>query len=238
MNEKTLQEKTTVPESESPRPLAEMERLYYEGYSTHEIAERLGLTARIVGRNLREVRKRQYRAADRQRDELAMTQCAELFHEAMQGWRRSKDPKRATTKEKRNGNEVVKEAVRKVFGPGDRAFLQTAMMAVKTVRQVDGKRPPRTRKWSDEETIALVPVLTDEQLRLLDNEQLAKFRKAINACKEYEREFELLREFYEAHRSCAQPATVSPGDEPPAALPTETTEASAEGTLPESQNNL
>ena len=43
--------------------LKNIENLWLEGYSTCEIAEQLGEMPRVVGRNLREIRKRQQRAS-------------------------------------------------------------------------------------------------------------------------------------------------------------------------------
>ena len=103
--------------------LAEIERLYAEGYPTREIAQLLHEDGNKVGRNLREIKRRWARAAERQRTALAQTQCAAVYREAMSGWRCSQQPKLTTTEHRDADGKPVKTTIRRQEGPGDKTFL-------------------------------------------------------------------------------------------------------------------
>src|SRR5438132_1224224 len=108
----------------------EIEQLYTAGFSTYDIAYKLTLRPRDVGRNLREIRKRYQRAARRQTQIMAVGQCAAIHREAIVGWRRSQEPKRAVTTRRKSGEADV-VTTRTENRPGNGSLLNTALRAMK-----------------------------------------------------------------------------------------------------------
>jgi len=163
--------------------LAEIERLYLEGYPTREIARLLGEDGNTVGRNLREIKRRWARAAGRQRAALSQTQCAAVYREALRGWQRSQQPKLTITEHRDADGNAVKTSTRCQEGPGDKAFLVAAISAMKSLRQFAADRlsepPERDVKANDAHYVALLQVLKPEQLEDLDSDQLEAFDAAL-----------------------------------------------------------
>ncbi len=182
MNEETSKEES--PGRDKDTFLAEIERLYLEGYPTREIAQLLGEDGNTVGRNLREIKRRWARAAVRQRAALSQTQCAAVYREAMRGWQRSQQPKLTITEHCDADGKAVKTSTRRQEGPGDKAFLVAAISALKTVRQfaADQANAPKTKdgKPIDAHYLALLQILRPEQLDSLDSDQIRDFSAAID----------------------------------------------------------
>jgi hypothetical protein len=163
--------------------IAEIERLWLEGYSTYEIAEQMGERPRDVGRNLREIRKRMQRAAQRQSQAL-LTHCAEIGREAMDAWRRSQGTHHTVTTRQRNGclDTVTTRTEEK---PGNAAFLNAALRATKTLGQLAAELPAAaSRKSADAARLALMEVLTPEQSLILSPEQREECAAAFHRWKE------------------------------------------------------
>jgi len=182
VNEMEIEEKPAVPEdpSEKRQLLANIERLWIEGYANQEIADELQKERRVIGRNLREIKKRHARAAARQKTVLSQTQCATVYREAMNGWQRSQQPKLTTTKQ-REDEEEGKITTRSQEGPGDKTFLQAAVSALNSLRRFTAdKEPAKSRPISDRELLLLTQILTQEQLETLDDVQIQRFREAID----------------------------------------------------------
>jgi hypothetical protein len=163
--------------------LAEIERLHIDGYATRKIAEMLGTDWYHVGRNLREIRKRWARAAARQKGPLAQTRCGTVYSEAMDGSRRSQNPKITSTEHLNKEKEVDGTVNRRQEGPGDKTFLQAAVAALKALgqfaeKQVDEPRKPR--EMTDREYVLLMQFLTQEQVDRLDDDQLQRIREAMD----------------------------------------------------------
>ncbi len=144
MNE--VSEEKVPPTTDRLKFLAEIERLYLEGWSNADMAEALGSKPLIVARNLRELKKRWARAAARQKSVLSMTQCATVYREAMDGWRRSQEPKVTTTEQKDPEKEAPKTTTRREEGPGDKTFLQAAVAALKALRQFAAEKTDCARQ--------------------------------------------------------------------------------------------
>ncbi len=181
MNEDTDKEKS--PCLDKNTFLAEIERLYIEGYPTRDIAQLLGVDGNKVGRNLREIKRRWARAAGRQRAVLSQTQSAAVYREAMRGWQNSQQPKLTTTEHRDADGKAVKTTIRRQEGPGDKTFLLAAVSALKTVRQfaADLANAPKTKdgKPMDAHYLALLQILRPEQLDELDSVQIKNFCAAI-----------------------------------------------------------
>ena len=182
MNETPLEKKFAV--FDKGAFLADIERLYLQGLTTREMAEKLGSDALVVSRNLRELKKRWSRAAARQEHALSQTQCATVFREAMQGWQRSLDPKTTTTEENKTGDkngESARSVTRREQGPGDKAFLQAAVAALKALRRFAAEQPDKPRPGLDPYLVELLHEMTPEQVEPLSHEQLTRFRRAVDA---------------------------------------------------------
>ena len=180
MNEES--ENRILPTTDRLKFLAEIERLYLEGWSNADMADALGSKPLIVARNLRELKKRWARAAARQKSVLSLTQCATVYREAMDGWRRSQQPKVTTTEQKDPEKESPKTTTRREEGPGDKTFLQAAVSALKALRQFTADRaeePAQKREMTDREYVILMQFLTQEQVDRLDDEQLQRIREAM-----------------------------------------------------------
>ena len=160
----------------------DIERLWLEGLTTHEIAAALGMDPRSVGQNLRALRNRRARAAARQQEVVAMTQCATIVREAMEAWERSKKPKVTTTVEEKDG-QPVRTVTREVEGPGDKGFLLAALNALKTLRRFAPEKPPKTTEQVDVELVELLQILTPEQVERFTRAQLTRCRQAVDARK-------------------------------------------------------
>jgi DNA-binding CsgD family transcriptional regulator len=170
-----------VPGDMRPRR-EEIEKLWLSGHSTKEIAEKLGGTPLSVARNLREVRRRWDRAAQRQ--QIAQTpRHIAIYQEAMDAWQRSQRTKTTTTKQYQEDGPV-KVTVREADSVGDTRFLRTAMSALKALDQLADKRaaaPPRGAKKTHDVNklvVSMVNLLTPEQLQRLDAEQIVACREA------------------------------------------------------------
>jgi hypothetical protein len=174
-------EKEIPPPFDKNTYLAEIERLYILGYSNAEMSEKLGPKPLCIARNLRELKKRWARAAARQRAVLSQTQCAAVFREAMQGWFRSQQPKLTTTEQTATGDGTVKTTTRRVEGPGDKAFLMAAVAALKALRQFDPAPGAKDRDAGDEVYLAVLQLLTPEQVDNLNHVQLQRVRRAVDA---------------------------------------------------------
>jgi hypothetical protein len=162
--------------------LAEIERLHIAGYATRRIAEMLGTDGYHVGRNLREIRNRWARAAARQKGPLAQTRCGTVYSEAMNGWRRSQNPKITSTEHLNKEKEVDKTVNRRQEGPGDKTFLQAAVAALKALGQFADKQtdePPKIRELTDREYLIMFNFHTQEQIENMSDEQLRRIRTAI-----------------------------------------------------------
>jgi len=195
MNKEIDKEKT--PSLDRMTFLAEIERLYLEGYPTREIAQLLGEDGNKVGRNLREIRRRWACAARRQRTVLSQTQCAAVYREAMSGWRRSQEPKFTTTEHHDANGDAVKTTTRRQEGPGDKAFLQAALGALKNLRQFAAEPASdsaKDGKPTDLHYMALLEILTPEQLDRLDADQIRAFRAALNRMQAFHARMERLAE--------------------------------------------
>ncbi len=164
--------------------LAEIERLYVEGYPTRQIAQLLHEDGNKVGRNLREIKRRWARAAGRQRAALAQTQCAAVYREAVSGWRCSQQPRLTTTEHRDDDGKVVKTIVRRQEGPGDKTFLLAAVGALKTLRQFAqaqaGSASEKDHDAGDPMYLAILQTLTPEQVDRLTHEQLQRVRLAVD----------------------------------------------------------
>jgi hypothetical protein len=161
----------------------DIERLYLEGYASREIARMLNVDGNLVGRNVREIRRRWGRAAARQQHALSRTQCATVYREAMQGWQRSQDPKLTTTEENKTGEKAGNSArtvTRREQGPGDKTFLLAAVNALKALRQLAADQPDNPPTADDAVILALLQVLTREQVSDLRAEQLQLFRQTVD----------------------------------------------------------
>jgi hypothetical protein len=203
-----------VPEfSDARARIEEIEQLYIVGLTTYQIAEALGLRPRDVGRNLRETRKRMQRAARRQTEILAVGQCAAIHREAMEGWRRSQESKVAITTRRKSG-EPDTVTTRTENRPGSASFLNTALRAVKQLREIAGEMPAAPRKASDAVRLAILDVLTPEQFATLDSGQLQRFRTSLDRW----------RDLMNAVDDGLHEADASP-QEPPAAEPPIQTQA-------------
>ncbi len=165
--------------SDAHARIEEIEQLYIAGLTTYDIAEALGLRPRDVGRNLREIRKRYQRAARRQTQALAVSQCAAIQREAMEGWRRSQEQKRAVTTRRKSGEADV-VTTRTEDRPGNNAFLNTALRAMKQLRQIAEEAPAVPRQASDAACLAILEVLTPEQVSILTRDQVRRFSTALD----------------------------------------------------------
>jgi hypothetical protein len=178
MNETEMDEKPAAVDKR--RLLADIERLWLLGLPNQEIADELGEDRRVIGRNLRELKKRWARAAARQRAALSQTQCAAVFREAMQGWFRSQQPKLTTTEQTNSEDENVKKTTRRAEGPGDKTFLLAAVAALKALRQFDAAPEAKNRDVGDAVYLAILQLLTPEQVDNLNHEQLQRIRSAVD----------------------------------------------------------
>jgi hypothetical protein len=194
--------------SDAHARIEEIEQLYTAGYTTYQIAERLNLRPRDVGRNLRETRKRYQRAARRQTEILAVGQCAAIHSEAMEGWRRSQESKLAITTRRKNGEEDT-VTTRAENRPGNATFLNTALRAVKQLRQIAAEAPAAPRKASDAVRLALLDVLTPKQFATLDPDQLQSFRTSLDRWRT------ILSAADDEMRAAGAPAHESAAAEPP-----------------------
>ncbi len=149
------------------------------GLTTYQIAGQLGLRPRDVGRNLRETRKRHQRAARRQTQAFAVGQCAAIQREAMEGWRRSQEAKKTVTTRHKSGEPDV-VTTRTEDRPGNNAFLNTALRAMKQLRQIAGEAPAVPRQASDAAQLAMLEVLTPAQAAALTPDQVQRFRTALD----------------------------------------------------------
>ena len=165
--------------SDAHAQIEEIEQLYIAGHTTYQIADKLGLRPRDVGRNLRETRKRYQRAARRQTQAMAVSQCAAIHREAMEGWRRSQEQKRAVTTRRRSGEPDV-VTTRTEDRPGNNAFLNTALRAMKQLRQIAGEAPAASGRPSDPACLAIMEVLTPEQAAKLTPHQVRQFGTALD----------------------------------------------------------
>ncbi len=165
--------------SDARARIEEIEQLYISGYTTYQIADKLGLRPRDVGRNLRETRKRYQRAAQRQTQALAVGQCAAIQREAMEGWRRSQEPKRAVTTRRKSG-EADAVTTRTEDRGGNCTFLNTALRAMKQLREIAADAPAEPRQASDAVRLALLDVLTPAKVATLDPGQVQKFRASLD----------------------------------------------------------
>jgi hypothetical protein len=165
--------------SDAHAQIEEIEQLYMAGLTTYQIADRLGLRPRDVGRNLRETRKRYQRAARRQTQAMAVSQCAAIQREAMEGWRRSQEQKRAVTTRRRSGEPDV-VTTRTEDRLGNNAFLNTALRAMKQLRQIAGEAPAASGRPSDPACLAILEVLTPEQAAKLTPHQVRQFSTALD----------------------------------------------------------
>jgi len=113
-----------------------IERLVLDGHSDHDISVQMNLVRRIVGRHRREL-WREWLAAAAESPErhraATIARHAAIYREAMKAWRLSQDERLVTTIETKSGDEVVKTTTRREAQPGDRAFLTTAQIALKTI---------------------------------------------------------------------------------------------------------
>ena len=186
MSETQVAEKSAA---EKKQFLADIQRLWMEGLANQEIADELGVERRIIGRNLRELKKRWTRAAARQSAILNQTQCATVYREAMDGWQRSQKPKVVTVEEHKTdeqGRESTRTVKRQEEGPGDKTFLRTAVAALKTLRRFAAEPKPAAPARDDRSVVNAIAVdllelMTPEQANSLSNEQVHKFRHAIDA---------------------------------------------------------
>jgi hypothetical protein len=158
------------------RPMTEIERLWLDGNSTYAIADQLRLQPRIIGRALREIRKRYTKKCEL--DQLARYEL--IYHEAIAAWRRSQDPKTVTTREAKDGQEFSKKTLREEQGPGQNAFLLTAIRAMREQRAINlapeqqrGPKPPT-------DLLTILESLTDEQMRKMSDEELALLRREVD----------------------------------------------------------
>ena len=158
---------------------AEIERLHIEGLSDQEIADELRQDRRVIGRNLRELKKRWARAAARQHSILSQTQCAAVYREAMDGWRRSLDPKVTTTEHRDKEDAIDKTIDRRQEGPGDKSFLMAAIGALKALRQFAADEPAKPPSGIDAVLVELLNIMTPEQVKELEDDQLQRFRRAV-----------------------------------------------------------
>ena len=165
--------------SEAHARIEEIEQLYTAGLSTYDIAYKLNLRPRDVGRNLREIRKRYQRAARRQTRAFAVGQCAAIQSEAMEGWRRSQESKLAVTIRRKSGEPDV-VTTRTENRPGNASFLNTALRAMKQLRDIAAEAPAEPRKAIDAARVALLEVLTPAQVASLAPEQIQQFRTALD----------------------------------------------------------
>ncbi len=180
----------------------EIEQLWLQGYSTYEIAYQLNERARDVGRNVREIRKRMQRAAQRQSQTLVVARCAEIGREAMEAWRRSQGTQRVVTTRQKDGcPDTV--TTRTEDRPGNAAFLNAALRATKTLSQLASELPAVGGKGggkgdspifaetkigtvpsADAARLALMEVLTPEQSAALSPKQQEDFAAAFGRWKE------------------------------------------------------
>ena len=112
---------------------------------------------------------------------LSRTQCAAVFREAMQGWFRSQQPKLTTTEQTNSEDEKVKTTTRRQEGPGDKTFLMAAVAALKAIRQFDADPQAKDRDAGDEVYLAILQLLTPEQVDNLNHVQLQRVRRAVDA---------------------------------------------------------
>ena len=171
-------EETSPGFSDARARIEEIEQLYTAGLSTYDIADALTLRPRDVGRNLREIRKRHQRAA-RRAEILAVGQCAAIQREAMDGWRRSQVPKQAVTIRRKSGEPDI-VTTRTENRPGTGAFLNTALRAMKQLRQIAGEESAKPRKAGDATRLAMLEVLTPTQAAALTPDQVQQFRVALD----------------------------------------------------------
>ncbi len=207
MNE--VSEEKVPPTTDRLKFLAEIERLYLEGWSNADMAEALGSKPLIIARNLRELKKRWTRAAARQKSVLSLTQCATVYREAMDGWRRSQNPKITTTEQKDPEKEAPKTTTRREEGPGDKTFLQAAVAALKALRQFAAEKadsPAKTRQMTDREYVILMQFLTQEQVDRLDDDQLQRIREAMDNLRAEMDASRREEEGGEEERPCLHPA--------------------------------
>jgi len=197
------------PFSNARARIDEIEQLWLQGYSTYEIAYQLGERARDVGRNLREIRKRLQRAAQRQSQTLIVARCAEIGREAMDAWRRSQGTQRVVTTRQKDGC-VDAVTTRTEDKPGNAAFLNAALRATKTLAQLASELPAASRKSADAARLALMEVLAPEQSSALSPKQQEDFAAAFGRWKEQ------LTAGYVANSTDAEAsaAAVEPQDEP------------------------
>ncbi len=192
--------------------IAEIQQLWLQGYSTYEIADQLGEPPRDVGRNLREIRKRLKRAAQRQSQALVVAQCAEIGREAMDAWRHSQGTQRVvTTRHKDGAPDTV--TTRTEDKPGNPAFLNAALRATQAVARLAAELPAAPKKSADAARLALMEVLTPEQSAVLTPKQREDFVAA----------FQHWKELLSAGAAASEP----PSDQAPAAESREPSDSGA-----------
>jgi hypothetical protein len=212
--------------SDAHARIEEIEQLYAAGFSTYDIAEALGLRPRDVGRNLRETRNRHQRAARRQSEALAISQCAAIHREAMAGWRSSQEQRLVLTTRTKSGEPDV-VTTRTENRPGSASFLNTALRAVKQLRQIadiasgqkaSGRKafgqkaaatiPAMPNESPDAVHFALLDVLTPQQLAALGADRVQRIRES------YERWKEVVDAVTEARRESDEPLDETQEDVP------------------------
>ena len=132
-----------------------------------------------MGRNLRETRKRHQRAARRQTQAMAVSQCAAIQREAMEAGARSQEQKRSVTTRRKSGEPDV-VTTRTEDGPGNNVFLNTALRAMKQLRQIAGEAPAASGRPSDPACLAIMEVLTPAQAAKLTPHQVRQFSTALD----------------------------------------------------------
>ena len=157
----------------------DIERLWLEGLSTHEIADALGIDPRSVGQNLRALRNRRKRAAARPLQEVVtMTQCATIFREAMDGWERSQQPKCTKTEERKNvRSHQDRDACREVQGPrrqGASCFA-AAQCVAKRLRHLRSRETAQVGRTGRYRTCGdFADILTPERAERFTHAQLTR----------------------------------------------------------------
>ncbi len=194
--------------------LPDVTRLALQGFTTREIGEKMNIAHATVSRWLSTLR--------RERASNALLETAQviadvtdsywlIFHEAMSAWFDSRK-KKPTAQAKEAGKEGSSEDKEPVPGkdvssenkaaapstgrPGNSVFLGKAMKALKAIREIHGTDAPKRTEIAgpDGGPIELTSV-TDNDLRNMSNEQLARLEREIDA--------RILEEESSEHRSAS-----------------------------------
>jgi hypothetical protein len=141
----------------------------------------------------------------------------------MDAWRLSQEPKVTVTTRTKNG-EPDTVTTRTEKGPGKASFLNTALRAIKQLRQITDAAPAAPPKASAAAQVALKQMLTPEQFQTLTPAQIEGFSEAHRRIKRAVKDLDALSKA----NAQAEPASPEPTPRAEAESPAEQAVTAAE----------